>query len=255
MRELEYHRLMSFCTPHRTPKKTQQEIDAQTPCGAIRQNGLACRNKGTGAGGRCKHHGGATPVGIASHAYKDGRTSRYLPARLSSRYEEALRDPNLLASRQDIALLESRLQEVLVLLDSTESGERWDALRDALARYDRAAAQSRANPNSRARVEAWDSIRRLISEGHADQENWREIRAILQEHRALKESERKRLVDAQQMITVTQANLLLGAVAHIVKTHVTDQRTLESIARELGRLVSVEPGHAVTPALAGRARS
>ncbi len=50
-------------------------------------------------------------------------------------------------------------------------------------------------------------------------------------------SERRRLVELQQTITVERALVLIGAIAGIIKAHVTDRVTLAAISADLARLV------------------
>jgi len=186
------------------------------------------------ANGKCRAHGGATPSGIACVNTRHGRYSKSLPVRLQARFEEAATDPDLLNMREDIALLDARLSDVLEQASNQESGELWQGLKDALRTYDKATGRDAETT----RADAFASIRFLINEGYNERQSWQEIRSILQERKALVESERKRLIDMQQMITATQANLLLGAVAHIIKSNVTDRDALQRISAELGQLVN-----------------
>lgn len=71
-------------------------------------------------------------------------------------------------------------------------------------------------------------------------ELWIEIRQILQERKLLAESERKRLIDMQQMITTEKAMLLVSALAGIIKEHVTDNKTLSKISNDMSKLLSRE---------------
>src|SRR5689334_1272270 len=80
------------------------------------------------ANGRCRIHGGLQPQGIARPGFKTGRYSKYLPARLAGRYEEAASDPELLALKDDIALLDTRIAQTVSALDTGESKEAWSAL-------------------------------------------------------------------------------------------------------------------------------
>lgn len=61
--------------------------------------------------GRCRIHGGTTPVGMALPQYKHGRYSKYLPSGLAQKYNDALLDTELVTLRDDIALVDSKIQE------------------------------------------------------------------------------------------------------------------------------------------------
>lgn len=76
------------------------------------------------ANGRCRIHGGATPGGFASPHFKTGRYSKVLPAALRDRYEQARGDEDLLSLRDELALVDARIGEVLQgKLDDTRWSE------------------------------------------------------------------------------------------------------------------------------------
>src|SRR3954470_5731126 len=83
-------------------------------CGARTRKGAGpCRQPGMAPSGRCRMHGGKTPRGLASPLTKSGRYSRDLPTRVAARYENALADPELLSVRDDIALLQGAITDVM----------------------------------------------------------------------------------------------------------------------------------------------
>jgi len=69
---------------------------------------------------------------------------------------------------------------------------------------------------------------------------WKQIRAIIAQRMRLVESERRRLVLLQQVITSEQAMLLITRLYHAVAKHVTDQATRTAIADELNSLTNQE---------------
>lgn len=78
---------------------------------------------------RCQAHGGMTPNGFASPHIKTGLYSKFLPAKLSSQYE------NLLTLGQDLfkiddetAALTTLIQEQLAKIEVGESGAAWGKL-------------------------------------------------------------------------------------------------------------------------------
>lgn len=90
-------------------------------CGAKKRDGTPCRAKAM-ANGRCRIHGGATPSGFALPQYKTGRYSKVLPDALRYRYEVARDDEDLLSLRDEIALLDIRITE---LLGSSPNDDTW----------------------------------------------------------------------------------------------------------------------------------
>src|SRR4051794_20502728 len=93
-------------------------------CGARTRSGDPCRRSAS-QNGRCRNHGGASLPSIASPTLRTGRYSKDIPTRMAARYQEAQADPELLMLRDEIALLDSRLSDVLSRVDSGESGAVW----------------------------------------------------------------------------------------------------------------------------------
>ncbi len=192
--------------------------------------------------GRCRMHGGMTPNGLALPQTKTGRYSKYLPARLAARYQEASTDGELLHLREDIALLDARLADLLGRVDSGESGAIWRMLRKA---FD-ALQIARLSGNTIGMRDALGEIELLIVKGLADYAAWADVQQVLDQRRRLVESERKRMVEMQQMITSERAMLLMGAVVGIIKEHVHDRSTLTAISNAIGSLIDL--GDATRPA-------
>lgn len=205
-------------------------------CQAHKTNGDPCNAQAIRGKRVCRVHGGLTPSGLASPHYTHGRYSKALPARLAARYDEATTDPALLELRADVALLDARLADILTRVDTGESGALWTTLqnhrRDVLA--------AKRVGDSVAQAVALNALLETVGQGHADYRAWQEIGALLEQRRKLVESERKRLIEAQQTLTVEKAMLLIGAISGIIKAHVHDRAILAAIGRDIEGLVSRE---------------
>ncbi len=206
-----------------------------TACGAKTRQGGTCKQPAL-PNGRCHYHGGKSLGGLASPTFKHGRYSRVLPARLAARYDEATTDPALLELRADVALLDARLADVLSRVDTGESGALWTTLqnhrRDVLA--------AKRVGDSVAQAVALNALLETVGQGHADYRAWQEIGALLEQRRKLVESERKRLVEMQQTLTVERAMLLIGAISGVIKAHVHDRTTLAAIGRDIESIISAD---------------
>jgi hypothetical protein len=202
-------------------------------CGARTRAGTPCTETRVMANGRCYRHGGATPTGPALPQYKTGRYSKHLPDRLLARYQESEDDPNRLALEAELALVDARLVDVLRRVDTGESGRIWQRLQDAGEAF----REARRNNDPTAQGEALSTILRLIGQGHSDYAAWADVRALVQERRRIAESERKRLVEMQQVVAVDQVMTLASALTEAVRMHVTDARALGAITTEFRRLL------------------
>jgi hypothetical protein len=159
-----------------------------------KQSGERCKRRAAIGKSVCTAHGGKSLQGIASPTLKTGRYSKHLPTRLLATYDEAKRDPNILVLQDEIALVDSRISELLAIQEYAEL------------------------PLS-----------------------WPEITTLIEQRRKLVESERKRLVELQQVVTADQAMLLIRAVVASVREHVRDPATLRAITDDLARLALAGP--------------
>lgn len=188
--------------------------------------------------GRCRMHGGKTPQGFALPQTTTGRYSKHLPTRMLATFDEARNDPDLLALHADIALIDARLSDVLARVDSGESGHIWQELK---ATY-KALQDANRSRDTQAAGQALNEIGSLITRGHLDYAAWADVRTLVEQRRKLVESERKRLVDMQQVITSEQAMLLIARLYDSVTQHVSDRTALAAIAADLGGLTAQATG-------------
>lgn len=196
-----------------------------------------CRHKAMSGREICEVHGGYNAVGALNRNYRDGRYSRFMPGALLERYEAAQSDTELLALRDEIALIDARTQELLARVDSGESESTFKQLQKSLKDF-KDARQS----GSSARMQlSWDSMEKLIEQGQSDYEAWKEIKANIALRQNLVESERARLVDMQQMITAEMALGLIGQIELLIKEHVHDGGAINRISAGLVRLTATRP--------------
>jgi hypothetical protein len=194
-----------------------------------KRSGQRCRNPAMRGLDVCRIHGGKTPRGPASVHYKTGRYSRFLPSRLFARYQGAVRDRELMSLRQDIALTDSRISDILQRVDTGEAGSIWREAQATMARFRREQAKQHIDGMQL----ALRRVERLIARGAADYAAWGEILELLEQRRKLCESEQRRLTMAAEVLTQAQAMSLVGEVVDVIKKHVPDRQALAAIALEI----------------------
>jgi hypothetical protein len=210
-------------------------------CGATaKSTGKPCQRWVIAGRSVCQVHGGKTPRGLASPQTRTGRYSKDMPTRMAARYQEAQADPELLVLRDEIALLDSRLADVLSRVDTGESGALWSQLARSWDDF----MTARAGGNVAKMTEALAVHETMLARGRADYAAWAEIGTLLDRRQRFVESERKRYVEMQQMVSLEQAMLFLGAVTDAIRRHVTDQATRAALGRELELLADL-PGRAL----------
>ncbi|MCK6553411.1 hypothetical protein L6Q96_02325 [Candidatus Binatia bacterium] len=110
------HTLMDGANPHGPSPATR--------CTArSKQTGDRCEQRVVPGRSVCHYHGGKTPVGTALPQYKGAGRSRHLPVAMVERYRAAASDPELLALRKDLALIEVRLTSLLEKLTDSGPGD------------------------------------------------------------------------------------------------------------------------------------
>ncbi len=188
-------------------------------------------------------HGGKAQWGAANASFKDGRYSKLLPVQMQVDYRRATQDRDLLALREDIALLDTRLAEVLRGLASGETvpwvvrlQEAGDALEVARRDHDTAAMPARL-----------DALLRLVRERGASREVWAEVVPLLEQRRKLVESERKRLVDMQMMVTKEALMVFLSTLTASLREKIVDRQVYSSVIADVARLIGVGADRAAVP--------
>jgi hypothetical protein len=105
-------------------------------CGATTRRATACKNPAM-ENGRCRMHGGLTPKGTDLPQFKHGRYSTSLPDRLSTRYKEALADEERHDLRDEIALSEAKIDDLLAGIESRDESLAWKDVERWIARKTR----------------------------------------------------------------------------------------------------------------------
>ncbi len=194
-----------------------------------RRTGEHCKNNAVRGSTKCRMHGGKTPRGIASPNFKHGRYSDAIPPRMRDRYEKTLNDSRYKELREEVALVDGLIEDAVRRLDTGESGWAWKKLRQAWSEFQN--ARRRQNPDDIGR--AIGKIEDLIQRGHSDQTARDDVLRAVEKRKRLAESERKRAVENQQMLSMEQAGAFMAAVEAAVRQNVTDRRLLDAIGRDL----------------------
>jgi hypothetical protein len=148
---------------------------------------------------------------------------------LAGRFEDAINDEELGTLKSEIALLDTRIGEMLSNVDTEQYGDIWKQTNDSVHKL-KAAINSK---DGSLMASALNDLDACVRRGYSDMSTWDNILKLVEQRRKLTDSERKRMVDLQQMITAEQSMLLVTTLMRAVKTHVTDRHTLSAIANEI----------------------
>ncbi len=182
--------------------------------------------------GRCHLHGGKSLKGPASGTYRGKGYSRYFPGKkLGKIFARSFEDPELMRLRNDLAIVATRLVELIQSLNSGQSG----TLRKRLRKKYRELRRSR--PNSAKFTKAINEIGELIECGSSNDSIWKEIGQQIELRRRLLDSETKRSLVADQVMTAEEVYMIGEAIGTVIRKHVKDRQTLQKISEEVAGLI------------------
>ena len=224
-------------------RKDSDKANYRKLCGAKTKRGTPCKNPGM-ENGRCRLHGGLTPRGPESKNWKHGRYSKFIPALMTQDYWAALNDSEINALQDEIALVEARLGGLLMELHAEEGKisdpERAEKL---ISEIEQAYIQDDTSVLGLAIEQLRDY---LSAEAHA-KKTWREIYGLIETRRRLADTERRRITEAQKMITAEQAGALIMALVNIIKENVSNQNERLRISRAITGLIDARIGRGDIP--------
>ena len=188
--------------------------------------------------GKCHYHGGSSPRGIASSRFKTGRYSKYIPNRMAASYSAASGDKKILEMHEDVALIESRLTDLLSRVDTGEAGRLWRLASTLFSQLQRAYASGDGEAMAKVSEELDEALKRGRSDYHA----WDEVGRALDQKRRTIDSENKRRVQEKQLVPIAELGLIVRALAGAVASYVTDVGVLRAVNDEWTRILVRDTG-------------
>jgi hypothetical protein len=183
----------------------------------------------------CHLHGGKTPRGFGLPQCKTGKYSKVLPLRLAQRYGEALTNPQLLSLKDDVAAAEARLVDLFSRIDTGESGQLWQGLREAADAFEAALGAGDAIAIDR----HWATIQRLVTQGSNDYQAWSEVYKVWETRCKLTQQETRMLLTQQQMVSVEQLTHMFSAITAAIQRSVVAHAD-EDVGRRILAAISQE---------------
>jgi hypothetical protein len=156
-----------------------------------------------------------------------------LPSRVSARYEAALADPTLLSLRDDIALLQAMVADIMA---KTQDGEAQVDVDRVLRAVEQIAADSISLDHAGIVTEL-GKLRQLIVRCRSERAAMRAARELIREKAKLIAQESRLLADREAYVSVEQFLLTMRAIGAAVRQLVDDPEILRRIDGEVRRLV------------------
>jgi len=199
-----------------------------------KQSGKRCRRAASPGKDVCPSHGSKSLEGPAHPNWRHGKRSQMLSRiGLGAAYEAAMADPNLGSLREQIALCEARIEELLERLTGESKSHHWQLAGRLIGECQNGTAPNRAKALAR--------LQAVIEAGARDEGTWAQLGEQMELRRKLTDTEGKNLERLHQTLTAEQAMALMSRLVVVIKRHVTDRGALAEISREM-RVLSVGSG-------------
>ncbi len=146
-------------------------------CSYQKDNGKPCMNSPSKGHCRCRFHGSRNKSGKEHGSYTTGKhVGRYaIPTSLSDRYQEMQDDPNILDLKNNLGIIDVRLQQLLNKIENADFGQ--SVLPQLSKLYYRAERHLR-NKDMDKFAETWIDMGGLIQQGSNDYTVWQEIISV-----------------------------------------------------------------------------
>lgn len=178
-------------------------------------------------------HGGKSLKGAASPRFRTGTHTQYLPERLVAAYNAALNDPELLDLKQSVALIDTRLLDLLSRVDSGESGALWA---ETVKTYQELRKAYRGGDHITI-MKAFGSMDAVIDSVMQDYAAWGEIQRLLDDRRKHVETQANVELKGERAVSATELMTFMGAVLNLIQTTVSDKQERMKIADGMEQLI------------------
>jgi len=201
--------------------------------------------------GKCRSHNGSAASGIAAPNYKHGKYVSNLPKRYLSNFRAAQDNPDYLKLQDDIHLVDARLMELTGSIDEKSSSLIFDKLSAEVSKMEMAQAavvrsqnitdkETRERMRAKANADYIDSVSelsRLIKRGAKEWYIWHDITDLIEKRRRLVETERKLLVDMQNLIRIEDTFVRFDILMESIRRNVPDRDTRAAIQSDYNAAV------------------
>jgi hypothetical protein len=186
----------------------------------------------------CHYHGGKTPRGIESVHFQGRGYSQDLPAQLADRMLATLQDIDFSSMRQEIALVDARLGELLQKLDSGETGTAWRAVIGAYSDLEDARGMDEGQERDEKEQAAMGDLWNAITSAGREREAWMEIYDGLEVRRKMADTETKRDKARQESLSMEEAMALIGTIVRILYDEIEDRDLLRRVGEKIRKLMN-----------------
>ncbi|WP_231740852.1 hypothetical protein [Thalassoglobus neptunius] len=189
--------------------------------------------------GRCRMHGGhAVPPGPGHHTYKDGKHSKLkVVTGLREKIQQEMENAELMSLRQDAAILNVRIQELLDEVDQSGATLNAEKLQSLWLKYQEAEKAGDADRSKQILREIGD----VIMENAKTVENWKEVQKLISTRRSVVQADQKIMIESGSMLTAAQSIHAMNMLLNVVLPEITDKKVLRKIRWQFGLITGAAP--------------
>lgn len=174
--------------------------DSPRPCRGIKIN----------PAGRCKQHGGMSPRGAAHPSWQGKGFSKDIPTKLLKRFVRAVEDPEITSMVSHIALLDSRLGDLMEKIETAESQARWDLINECVEGINKELHKD--NPDINVVMEFTHRLKEALEADRYELQVWDDIKETIEQRRKITEAERRREEQLEANLTARQTATIISAL-------------------------------------------
>jgi hypothetical protein len=223
--------------------------------------GQQCKRSAVYGTDRCVRHGGGKPLQgkprghqnfktgehsdmlvfkfagqiIAGKTPMTRRYEKFIPERLSKKYLQSVNDPEIIALNDDIALVETRIKQLIDNIDKDAPPAVWADAQDTFNQF---MMFRRLNDPDKAR-EMLDRLEDIINNAGSEREAWDEVFTRLEQRMKLAQAEMKRRIEMQNLLNAEQAmdmvSRLLAAVNEGSEAVIDDEKLRKELYLAIGQ--------------------
>lgn len=183
--------------------------------------------------GKCRMHGGKALRGMAVSGFKNGKHSKYMPHGLLGLYDEARKDERKLELDEEIALVDTRTNDVLGSIATGATADAWSGVRDICNQM----IESRDNGLQMNVDQLMDELNELLDQKSSADRSWDIVMGLTDQRRKLVESQRKREIELRQMMPIADVMAVGKMLLDAVHRNVTDAKQLSAIQDDFSRTI------------------
>lgn len=175
----------------------------------------------------CASHGakGGRPATTGEDT-KIGRLIRSVPPEVLAHFESSLGNPDQLALKEHIALLDARMNQILEHISVLGKPKSWQRAWQLIEKM-------RTQTDPKALGVTMEELVSLVQDGLEQSAAWDEFLQIVGERRKLTEAETRRRLAAENVMTRQEAQAFTVVLLHAVRKHVPNAAQQQAVFRDV----------------------